>query len=241
MKVLAINSSPNKDKGNTAIILGPFLEGMKEAGAEVELYYTRDLKINPCYGDFSCWTREGDKCSQDDDMAMLDPKIRDADILVLATPVYFDGVTGSMKNLMDRTLPQVQPFFEVRDNHTRHPLQGNVKESKIALVSNCGLWEADNFDPMISHIKAYCKNAKAEFSGALIRPHGPALRDIMDMGMPVKDIIDACKDAGRQLAKDGKISSDTLNIISRVLLPRDVYVENINHHLREHIENKEKK
>ena len=233
MKVLAINSSPNKDKGNTALILGPFLDGMKEAGAEVELYYTRNLKINPCYGDFSCWTREGGKCSQDDDMAMLDPKIRGADILVLATPVYCDGVTGPMKNLLDRTVPQVQPFFEVRDNHIRHPLQGNVKESKIVLVSNCGFWEADNFDPMIAHIKAYCKNAKAEFSGALIRPHGPALKEMLEMGMPVKDVIDACKDAGRQLVKNGKISSDTLNTISRVLLPRDVYLDNVNRYFQE--------
>jgi multimeric flavodoxin WrbA len=41
MKVLAINSSPRMDKGNTALILNPFLEGMKEAGAEVDLFYTR--------------------------------------------------------------------------------------------------------------------------------------------------------------------------------------------------------
>ena len=40
MKVIAINSSPNMDKGNTAAILNPFLDGMKEAGAEVELYFT---------------------------------------------------------------------------------------------------------------------------------------------------------------------------------------------------------
>ncbi|WP_332882068.1 flavodoxin family protein [Methanosarcina horonobensis] len=47
MKVLAINSSPRMDKGNTALILNPFLEGMKEAGAEVELFYTKKLNINP--------------------------------------------------------------------------------------------------------------------------------------------------------------------------------------------------
>ena len=50
MKVVAINSSPNMDKGNTALILDPFLEGMREVGADVELFYTRKMKINPCQG-----------------------------------------------------------------------------------------------------------------------------------------------------------------------------------------------
>ena len=240
MKVLVINSSPRKDKGNTALILNPFLEGMKQAGADVELYYTSDLDINPCQGDFSCWTREGGKCSQDDDMTMLDPKIRDADILVLASPVYCDGVTGPMKILMDRTVPQVKPFFEIRDNHMRHPLQENVKKSKIVLVSNCGFWEMDNFEPMISHIKAYCKNANSEFAGALIRPHGEALRTMLEMGMPVKDVIDASKEAGLQLVRDGRMSHDMLSAVSRELLSRDMYMENANQYLKSLLEKKEK-
>ena len=45
MKVLAINGSPHMDEGNTAMILNPFLEGMKEAGSDVEVFYTRKLKI----------------------------------------------------------------------------------------------------------------------------------------------------------------------------------------------------
>ncbi len=48
MKVIAINGSPKVDDGNTARILNPFLEGMEEAGAEVELFHTRKLKIKPC-------------------------------------------------------------------------------------------------------------------------------------------------------------------------------------------------
>lgn len=47
MKVLAINASPHMDKGNTAMILDPFLEGMKEAGSEVDLIYTSSLGSSP--------------------------------------------------------------------------------------------------------------------------------------------------------------------------------------------------
>jgi len=45
------------DKGNTALILNPFLEGMREAAVEVELFYTRKLNINPRTGEFNCWLK----------------------------------------------------------------------------------------------------------------------------------------------------------------------------------------
>ena len=55
MRVLAFNCSPKMDKGNTAMILTPFLDGMREAGATIEIFYTRKLKIRPCSGEFNCW------------------------------------------------------------------------------------------------------------------------------------------------------------------------------------------
>ncbi len=240
MKVLAFNSSPHKDKGITALILNSFLNGMREAGALVELYYNSDLKINPCQGDFNCWTKTPGKCTQNDDMNWLDPKISQADITVFASPVYRDGVTGPMKILMDRTLPKLLPFFEIRDGHTRHPLREAVKRGKIVLVSNCGLWEKDNFDPMIAHIKAYCKNSNAEFAGALLRPHGDALRSMLEMGAPVNDVLEAAKEAGRQLVNDGKMSAETLSTVSRELVPRDMYVQFANRYFQGELKKLEK-
>lgn len=52
--VMAINSSPKKGKSNTSLILDPFLDGMKDAGADIELFYIRDLEIKPCTGEFNC-------------------------------------------------------------------------------------------------------------------------------------------------------------------------------------------
>ena len=105
MNVLAINGSPHMDDGNTALILNHFLEGIKEAGANVELFYTRKLKIGPCNGDMSCWFQNPGKCGQDDDMQMLLPKFKESDVIVWASPVYYSGITGPLKNLMDRQLP----------------------------------------------------------------------------------------------------------------------------------------
>ena len=181
MKVVAINGSPKMDKGNTALVLGPFIEGMREAGAEVELFYTKKLDINPCQGDFICWQKTPGKCFQQDDMAMLLPKLAQADAIVLATPLYVDGVSGPVKNLLDRILPLGEPFFELRDGHCRHPLRVEHKNGQLVFVSTCGFWEMDNFDALLVHMRAVSKNTGREFAGALLRPHGPALAGMMQM------------------------------------------------------------
>lgn len=240
MKVLAINSSPRMDKGNTALILNPFLEGMKEEGADVELFYTRKLNIHPCTGEFNCWLKTPGKCLHNDDMNLLYPRIDAADVIVFATPVYVDGVTGPMKNLMDRIIPLVQPFFELRDDHCRHPGRGEAKARKLVLVSNCGFWEKDNFDPLIVHMKAICKNLSAEFSGALLRPHGEAIAGMLEMGVQIGDIFEAAKEAGRQLAKEQKISQETLDIVSRELLPKEMYIQIVNQYFQQCLDEVEK-
>jgi len=227
-KVLAFNSSPNMDKGNTALILAPFLEGVREAGSEVELLYTKKLKINPCLGCFNCWLKTPGKCVQKDDMQMLHPKLQEADIWVFATPLYVDGVSGPMKNLLDRLIPLVHPFIELRDDHCRHPLCEDAKHGKVVLVSNCGFWEMDNFDPMLVHMKAACKNLSREFAGALLRPHGGGLRPMKEMSMPLDDIFEAAKEAGRQLVRDGEMSAETLATVSRELMPREMYLQTLN-------------
>ena len=231
-KVLAFNSSPRKEKGNTALILNPFIEGMRDAGAEVDLYYSRDLKIKPCRGCFNCWLKTPGICSQKDDMQWLLPKMRDADIIVYATPVYSYGMTGQMKNLIDRMIVLAEPFMEVAEGRSRHIAGDGEKPRKVVLVSNCGLWGIDNFDPLVVHVKKLCQDPPMEYAGALLRPHGEALRAMRDMGAPVGDIIDAATETGRQLISDGKMSQATLDVISRDLLPLDVYVKMANEQFR---------
>ena len=241
IKVLAINSSPHREKSNTSLILDPFLEGMKEEGANVELYYTNDLEISPCKGDFGCWIKTPGQCIKKDDMKWLNQKISQVDIWIIASPVYCDGVNAPMKTFMDRTVPTVLPFFEIEDSHLRHPPREGVKKGKIVLVSNCGFWEMDNFDPLVKHMEAFCRNARDEFAGALLRPHGPALRNMIEMGMPVNDILDAAKQAGRQLVKDGKMSDNALKTVSRELLPKEMYIQIVNQYYTEELKKLEKK
>jgi multimeric flavodoxin WrbA len=228
MKVLVFNGSPNMDKGNTALILSPFVEGMREEGAEVELQYVKRLKINPCQGEMNCWLKTPGECLQKDDMNAIYPKLRQADVIVFAVPVYVDGMPSPMKTLIDRLIPLIEPYVELREGHCRHTVPERHKHSKVVLVSTAGFWEMDNFNPLVMHIQAICKNACWEYTGALLRPHSSALWYMLKKGMPVQDVIEAAKKAGRDLARDGRMKEETLKIVSRGLVPQGAFVERMN-------------
>ncbi|MGB9717407.1 MAG: flavodoxin family protein [Thermoproteota archaeon] len=99
------------ENSDTTMIMEPFLNGMREAGATVELFYVKCLNIRPCIGDFSCrYDKPGD-CIISDDMRLLYPKLREADILVLATPVYAP-LPGEMQNFINRLSPLLEPVLE---------------------------------------------------------------------------------------------------------------------------------
>ncbi|MCX5643884.1 MAG: flavodoxin family protein [Phycisphaerae bacterium] len=231
MKVVAINGSPQGEKGNTALILGPFLEGLKAAGADVRVFLTKAMTVHPCQGEYNCWFRTPGRCFQEDDMQTLLPEVVEANVLVLATPLYVDGMTGPLKTVVDRMIPLGDPKIEMRGDHCRHPGRSTVKDRKMVLVSNCGFWELDNFDTLVSHVQAIARNLDAAFAGALLRPHGPAFKAMLDRHLPVTDVLDAARDAGRQLIETGSIAPETLSAVSRPLLPRDQYVATANQHM----------
>jgi len=230
LKVLVINGSPRKDRAATGGLLSLFVEGMKDAGAEIDIIYSKDLDIGDCRGCFNCWTNTPGKCIQDDDMTDVLAKMSECDLLLLATPVYVDGMTGSMKTLLDRSIPELHGTFVIRDDHCRHELREHVKLGKVALLSVSGFTEMDNFDPLITHVKAISKNMTREYAGAILRPNAWLLDPAGKQGAPVSDIYEAVKEAGRQLISDGKMKDETLSVVSREILPRDQVVKLINLH-----------
>jgi len=169
-KAVVINGSPRKDKGNTAMILDPFIHGMTEAGADVEVFYTKNLKVKPCTGQLQCWGKTPGECYIKDDMQKLYPKLREADILVLATPVYIP-LPGEMQNVINRLCPLLDPFLEFREGRTRAMFRKDVGIRKIVLVSTGGWWEKANFGTVVRITEELAKDASVEFAGAVLRPH----------------------------------------------------------------------
>ncbi len=76
--------------------------GAKEVGHHAEKTSLKDVRINYCTGCGTC-TRGGKRCPQNDDMAQILEKMIAADVIVMATPVYFYTMCAQMKTLIDRT------------------------------------------------------------------------------------------------------------------------------------------
>ena len=102
-KVLVLSASFRKH-GNSDLLCDEFIKGAKEAGNEVEKIYLNDKHINFCKGCGVCNSTH--KCIQQDDMAEILDKMVNADVIVMATPVYFYAMNGQMKTLIDRTVPR---------------------------------------------------------------------------------------------------------------------------------------
>ena len=101
-KVLILSGSPRKN-GNSDYLCDKFMEGAQSAGHDVEKIFVSDKNIGFCRACYAC--RNTGKCFQKDDMEEILTKILVADVLVLASPVYFYAINGQMKTLIDRTLP----------------------------------------------------------------------------------------------------------------------------------------
>lgn len=108
-KVLIISGSPRKG-GNSDILCDQFMAGAIAAGHQVEKVRLQEKKINFCLGCGVC--NETHRCIQKDDMADLLDKMVNADVIVLATPVYFYGMDGQMKTFIDRCVPR---YTEISD------------------------------------------------------------------------------------------------------------------------------
>ena len=101
--VLILSASPRKG-GNSEMLCDQFASGSIEAGNKTEKIFLGDKKINYCVGCEVC--QQTSKCFQKDDMAVILDKMVNADVIVMATPVYFYTMDAQMKTLIDRTVPR---------------------------------------------------------------------------------------------------------------------------------------
>ena len=100
-KIVILNGSP-RVSGNTSALTAEFKRGAEEAGNTVTEFHLSDMNINGCLG---CWRGGKDAehpCAQRDDMEQIYPAYREADVVVLASPLYYWFVSGFLKNAFDR-------------------------------------------------------------------------------------------------------------------------------------------
>jgi multimeric flavodoxin WrbA len=232
VKVLAINGSPRKGKGNTAAVLSPFIQGLTDAEADVELFYASKLKIKPCScGKMYCWYESPGDCCIDDEMQILYPKLKEAEILVIATPVYIP-LPGAMQNFINRLCPLVEPYLEFRQDRTRAHFRQDVYIKKILLVSTGGWWEKENMNTVIRIVEELAENASVEFSGAILRPHAFAMKQDGQFTDDGEEILKELRKLGSEYIHKGVMNPSSLKMISRPLISEEELRQRYNQTLR---------
>lgn len=125
-KILVLSSSPRRG-GNSDVLSDQFIRGAKESGHEVEKVFLKDKTINYCIGCNVC-QENGGVCVQKDDMTEIGDKMIAADVIVMATPVYFYTMCAQMKTLIDRTCPQ---FKKIKDTEFYYILAAVVEDVSL--------------------------------------------------------------------------------------------------------------
>ena len=159
MNILILSGSPRKG-GNTELLVEAFVKGASQKH-HVEVVSVHDYKVNPCMGCNACFKSESNACIQKDDMSLIYDKMAVADMLVIASPVYFYGLSAQLKAVIDRF------HNPVRDTY-------HIKKTALLLVGAASLPEL--FDGILAQYRLCLNFFKLEDAGRVL------VRGVKDKG-----------------------------------------------------------
>ena len=134
-KIVILNGSPRK-KGNTSALVKAFTEGAESVGNTVTEFLLNSMDIHGCKGCFGGHSSRECPCVQKDDMAQIYPVIKDCDVVVLATPLYYWNMSGQLRTAFDRLFA-----LEEGDGNL---LRGNGRSSALLMAA-----EGHGFDDAV--------------------------------------------------------------------------------------------
>lgn len=164
MKLLCIAGSPRRG-GNTDRLLNEAVSGAAVKGAQVNHVTLSDLDIAPCRHCDGCIQTQG-KCVIEDEMQLLHQQIREYDRFILASPVFFMGVTAQTKIMIDRcqALWVIKYLLKLPVGLTREvPRKG-------AFISVGATNYANLFQGSVATVKSWFKTLDVEYTGELLVP-----------------------------------------------------------------------
>jgi len=177
MNILILSGSPRKG-GNTDLLVEAFVKGVSQKHT-VEVVSVHDVKVAPCKGCNACFSSDNHTCFQNDDMPAIYNKMSHADMLVIASPVYFYGLSAQLKAVIDRLHNPIRDFFHIK---------------KMALILVGGASLPALFDAILTQYQLCLNFFKIEDVGrVLVRgarekgdvKEGNALKEAFELGCSV--------------------------------------------------------
>lgn len=161
MNILILSGSPRKC-GNTDLLVEAFVRGVSQQH-HVEVVSVHDFKVGPCRGCNACFV--SNTCAQKDDMSLIYEKMAVSDMLVIASPVYFYGLSAQLKAMIDRCHNPIRDTFHIR---------------KMALLLVGAATLPELFDSILSQYQLVLNYFKMEDAGHVL------VRGVKDKG-DIKD------------------------------------------------------
>ncbi len=224
MKITVFNGSPRGEKGNTNFMVKEFLAGAKEAGAEVENIFLVKQKISHCLGCFHCWEKTPGECIIKDDMSIFLEKFENSNIVVFATPLYVDNVSGIMKNFMDRLIPLADPHFTTDENNETRHVKRSEFSPKIVVISNSGFPEASHFQVLKLLFRRIARNFHTEVIGEIYRGGGEILqKNILILKPLIWKYKSLLKKAGKEIVENLRLSEETVEKLEKPIISHEKY------------------
>ena len=143
-KIAVLVGSPRRG-GNTAMLAQAFIDGIDKQKYSVETLSVADVKVGGCTGCNACYADSSHRCVQKDDMQELYKKLADADTIVIATPVYFYGISAQLKCIVDRL---------------HNPIRNSFRVKKLVLLTVC----ADTLPAVFDSVLAMYRSVLSYFS-----------------------------------------------------------------------------
>ena len=206
MKIVAINGSPKGKASNTNVMVTAFLKGAQAAGAETVNVFLGEKNIKYCQGCYSCWTKTPGKCATDDEMAEVLPLMAGAHVIVLATPLYFLNISGTLKVFMDRLAV------------TGNPLAGKAEiekkpqspAPKLVMMSNCGYTDRSQFEVVSLWVKKVARMMQTEVVAEIYATRGWSLSSPkVELRSVMANYLHLLETAGNEIASTMRLSETT--------------------------------
>jgi putative NADPH-quinone reductase len=215
MKIVAINGSPKGKTSNTNTMVNSFLTGAQEAGAETFNIFLAEKEINYCKGCYSCWFKSPGECIIKDDMTDIISHLAGANIIVLASPLYFNNISGTLKVFMDRLTVTGSPHPpKAGETESKNDKTVDVVPPKLVMMSNCGFPDRSQFQVVSLWIKRVAAMMQTNLIGEIYAVQGKLLSNPTDELRPAIDrYLKLLESAGKEIALNLKLSETTENLL----------------------------
>lgn len=172
--ILILSTSPRKN-GNSEMLAREFARGAEEAGHNVELLSLHDKTIGFCKGCLAC--QKTQRCVIHDDADAIVRKMKDAEVIAFATPIYFYEMCGQMKTLLDRTNPLFPSDYAFRDIYLLATAADTRESAMERAIAGLQGW-VDCFDQ--ATLAGVVCGVGADAVGSI--EGNPALQKALDLG-----------------------------------------------------------